>query len=68
LEELIDRLKKENASGNYSDLMIDLSPWQVLEFPETFKGARQMKAKMIEIGFTFSPEEDQEWARWRIDE
>lgn len=53
------------SGGRAGDFIVNMSPYKVERFMEhDYKGSIQMKARVEELGFVLSPEEEALWNEW----
>lgn len=44
-----------------------MSPWTIIKFEESNKGALKMKKTLLGVGFKLSDKEEKMWENWRND-
>lgn len=61
----LEEITKMIQSDRDSYFPLDTSPFKVETFPEyDFEGAKAVKARILELGFKLTPEEERIWEKW----
>lgn len=66
VDELIAFLLQEERSNPhyYGDFILDMSPLEVVTFPESPEGVVSLKQAVLDLGFTLSATEEQLWTEY----
>lgn len=64
LEFTEDLIKEElqDRDNNLNYVLIDLSPWELIDFDENLEGIRALKEAVKELGFELTEEDEKGWA------
>lgn len=49
---------------DWASFRLDMSPFEVVDFPESEQGFRDMKQAILDLDFVLTDEEDQMWEEW----
>lgn len=62
-QELLLR-EKRSVDGYYYGVTVDPRPFTIEKFPESAEGVRNMRARVLELGFVLTPVEEAAWAEF----
>lgn len=61
LEEFVDLISQDKSPLKYARFMLDMSPFEVLTFPESPKGFADFRQAVLDLGFVLTEEEKKLW-------